>query len=173
VAVVVLMMLAILGCEGDAPPRSQAVDDTSAARLAGTWDITLRLERPMSFSTNLKMLPRSVNGTMAFVEDHHARVSLADLSGLTHTGVYDIRLDSLELPRWNSDRLRAVMARLRSGVAPPDSLFLVLNPESPGHFIVLSGELDDGIASGTWVADSPLSGGGTFTLRRRAISSLQ
>src|ERR1051325_6876417 len=105
VAAVALVALGILGCGSDGMPRSQPVDDTSVTRLTGTWDLTLTLDRPMTFSTDLKILPRSVNGTMAFAEDHNAQASLANLGGLTHAGVYDIRLDSLELPRWSSDKL--------------------------------------------------------------------
>jgi hypothetical protein len=167
-AVVVLVMLTSLRCGGDGPQRRQVMDDTSAARLTGTWDITLRLERPMTFSTNPKTLPRNVRGTVAFLEDHDAPASLADLNGPTHTGVYDIDLDSLEMPVWSAGGVHGLVAKIGALLARPDSLFLVLNPESPGHFVRLSGVLVDGSGSGTWVAESPLGGGGTFTLRRRA-----
>jgi hypothetical protein len=166
-------MLTSLRCSGDAPQRRHVVDDTSAARLTGTWDITLRLERPMTFSTNPKALPRSVRGTVAFLEDHTAPASLADLDGPTHTGVYDIDLDSLEMPVWNAGGVHGLVAKIGATMARPDSLFLVLNPESPGHFMRLSGVLVDGTGSGTWVADSPLGGGGTFTLRRKVVPTLR
>ena len=46
---------------------------------------------------------------------------------------------------------------------------MVVNPETPGHMLRLSGVFADDGAKGIWVADSPLGGGGTFTVRHHNV----
>lgn len=44
-------------------------------------------------------------------------------------------------------------------------LYIVVNPETPGHMLRLSGVFASDDVKRMWVAESPLGGGGTFTLR--------
>lgn len=155
------------GCTGDGVQRRQPSADAGFARLSGMWDITLRLERPVTLATDARRLPRSVAGTVVLLEDHDAARSFAEMQNPTHIGVYDINLDSLELPSWNSHALPGIAAHAGPTSMRPDSVFLVLNPELTGHSVRLSGVLEGGQAKGSWTADSPLGGGGTFTLHRR------
>lgn len=154
------------GCASDTAQYRRPSTITGSARLSGTWDITLRLERPVTLATDAKRLPRSVAGMVVLLEDHDVARSFAEMKHPTHIGVYDIDLDSLELPPWDARALPGIAAH-----AGPDSVFLVMNPEMPGHTIRLSGTFAGGQAAGTWAADSPLGGGGTFMLHRRATSS--
>ena len=155
------------GCVGDTAQPRRPSTDAGSARLSGTWAITLRLERPASLATDAKRLPRNVEGTVMLLEDHDAARSFAEMKDPTYIGVYDIDLDSLELPPWDAYVLPGIAAHAGPGRARPDSVFLVINPTMTGHAVRLSGVLEGNQATGTWTADSPLGGGGTFTLRRR------
>jgi hypothetical protein len=46
-------------------------------------------------------------------------------------------------------------------------MYIVLNPETPRYAVRLSGTFDANTATGTWIAESFLGGGGTFVMRRR------
>ena len=167
-AVILPALVLTLGCWGDPPHRRRVIEDTSERQLAGTWSLTLQLDRPMSFSTDAKSLPRRVTGTVALLEDHSAQLSFAEMKSPTHIGVYDIDLDSLELAPWESGIVPSLVARAVFGAAGSDSLYIVINPETPGHSLRLSGVLASGGATGVWIAESPFGGGGTFLLRRKS-----
>lgn len=173
-----LALLVALGCGGDSAQRKAAVDEPAGAGLAGTWEITLRLERPLSLSMDAKSLPRSVTGTVALLEDHDGPHSFEQLHGATHVGVYDADLHSLGLPPRDAGIIPGVAARIvmsatRSPAAGQrDSIYIVINPETPRHSLRLSGTFDGTAASGEWIAESFLGGGGTFTLRRRTTTAV-
>ena len=160
----------LLACLDDARQRRATIDPSHAGLLTGTWDITLQLERPMSLRTTADALPRRVTGSIALLEDRRAERSFAAMKDPTHIGVYDIALDSLELPPWNISLVPGLAGRVVPRESGNDSIYIVVNPETPGHMLRLSGVLvDDGGARGTWIAELPLGGGGTFTLRHKKV----
>ena len=164
--IVALCVLTILSaCSGDARQQRAVLDHSHARKLTGSWDITLQLDRPMSLRTTADVLPRHAAGSIALLEDRHAERSFAAMKDPTHIGVYDIALDSLELPPWDASLVPGVAARVVPRDSGRDSIYIVVNPETPGHMLRLSGVFADEGASGSWVAESPLGGGGTFTLR--------
>lgn len=155
----------LLACTGDARQQRAALDTSHAGELTGTWQITLQLERPMSLRTTAGALPRHISGSVAFLDDRNAERSFEAMKDPTHIGVYDIALDSLELPPWDVSLVPGLAARVVPGEAGRDSLYIVVNPETPGHMLRLWGVLGNDGAKGSWVAESPLGGGGTFRLR--------
>lgn len=161
-----LCALSILpACSGDGGQRRPATDAAQDAKLTGTWDITLQLDRPLSLRTTAGGLPRHVTGSIAFLEDRHAERSFEAMKDPTHIGVYDIALDSLELPPWDVSLVPGLAARVVPSASARDSIYIVVNPETPGHMLRLSGVFAGDDVKGMWVAESPLGGGGTFTLR--------
>ena len=166
VTIITLCALPILlACAGDTGQQRPATDAAQAAKLTGTWDITLQLNRPLSLRTTGGGLPRHVAGSIALLEDRHAERSFAAMKDPTHIGVYDIALDSLELPPWDVSLVPGLAARVVPSASGRDSIYIVVNPETPGHMLRLSGVFAGDDVKGMWVAESPLGGGGTFTLR--------
>ena len=166
VTIITLCALPILlACAGDTGQQRPATDAAQAAKLTGTWDITLQLNRPLSLRTTGGKLPRHVAGSIALLEDRHAERSFAAMKDPTHIGVYDIALDSLELPPWDVSLVPGLAARVVPSASGRDSIYIVVNPETPGHMLRLSGVFAGDDVKGMWVAESPLGGGGTFTLR--------
>ena len=166
-----LAALAIAGCSNGAA-RTPTLDESVAGRLVGTWDISLTLERPLSLSTDERTLPRRVSGTAALLEAGPETMSFEQMQNATHMGVFRIDLSSLGFPGRDAGVIPDVAARIvvtaqRAGAAAPDSLYLILNPETPRYSIRLAGTLDATSASGTWIAESFLGGGGAFVMRRR------
>jgi hypothetical protein len=168
-----IALLIALGCSGDSAKRNGATDDLAAAGLAGTWEFTLRLERPLSLSMDAKSLPRTVTGGVILLEDHDGPRSFEQIQHPTHLGVYDVDMHSLGFPPYDTGLVPAVAARITvnanrspAGVTR-DSVYLVLDPETPRHSVRLFGTFDGSSVRGEWSAESFLGGGGTFTLRRR------
>jgi hypothetical protein len=159
-----LALVVGLGC-GDSA-KTPAVDESVAGRLIGTWDLTLSLDRPLSLSTDAHTLPRSVAGTVAFLEASKEHLSFEGLGAPTHMGVYHVDLGALGFPARDADVVPDLAARV---VAAPrrDSVYILLNPETPRYALRFSGTFDANGASGVWVAESFLGGGGTFVMRRR------
>jgi hypothetical protein len=170
-----LVLFLAIACGGDGGGRKRVVDDSLGAGLAGTWEITLRLERPLSLSMEANRLPRSVTGTVALLEDHDGPHSFDQIQQPTHVGVFDVDMDALGFPPHDKGVVPGAAARIVAsaiGSAPRDSVYLVLNPETPDHSLRLSGTFDGTDASGEWIAESFLGGGGTFTLRRRTTAAV-
>jgi hypothetical protein len=173
VPLVVLALLVTVGCERDTAQRKTAADDLARAGIDGTWEITFRLERPLSLSTDAKALPRSVTGTLVLLEDHDPPHSFEQIQRPTHIGVYEVDMNSLGFPPHDKDVIPGVAARIMVsavGSSPAgrrDSVHMVLDPETPRRSVRLSGTFDGTGVSGDWIAESFLGGGGTFTLRRR------
>ena len=167
ISVIRLCVLPILlACAGDARQQRPAFDSSHAEYLTGTWAITLQLDRPLTLRTTVGALPRQVTGSIALLEDRHAERSFAAMKDPTHIGVYDIALDSLELPPWDGSVVPGLAARLVPREGGKDSVYMVVNPETPGHMLLLSGVIAGDEATGVWLAQSPLGGGGTFRLQR-------
>ena len=170
-----LAVFALSACDSRTRERSPVTDPTSSARINGVWQMDLRMERPMSFATDGQSLPRSVGGTLALLENHVGPVAGENMSAATHTGVYDLDLAAIGLPAAEGRNVPGVAAgivhvdRATSGGAAGDSIFLLLNPDTPARVIRLTGVIADDVVRGAWVAQSPLGGGGTFVLRRRPV----
>ena len=166
----------VFGCRGDLAPQRH-VDESLAERLAGTWDLMLQLERPMSLSTDSRRLPLSVRGTVVLLEVRTGQLTFEQMKGATHAGVYEIDLGAMGLPALDAGTIPGVAARrVTNGAEAPggrghDSVFMVINPESPRHVLRLTGTFEGDSVSGVWVAESFFGGGGRFALRRHAASS--
>jgi hypothetical protein len=166
-----LALLAALGCSNGSA-HTQAVDESVAGRLVGTWDITFVLERPLSLSTDARKLPRSVAGTLALLERGTEPLSFEQMSAPTHMGVFHVDIGALGFPPSETgvpDLVARVVASSQRSTAAQerDSVYIVLNPETPRYAVRLSGRFDAHDATGTWIAESFLGGGGTFVMRRR------
>lgn len=167
-AIALGLALAMLACGGDSR-NGKELPEAQSARLAGSWDVTLRLERPLTVSTDVSRLPRTVGGTLTLLPNRDPRVSFDQMHDPTHVGVYEIALDSLGFPRREPGFVPSVAARTVAGTsADLDSIHIVMDPETPRRAVHLAGVLQRGEVRGTWVAESFLGGGGTFVLRRRA-----
>jgi hypothetical protein len=167
-----LALLVVLGCDRGSA-RTSAIDESVASRLVGTWNLTLVLERPLSLSTDTKTLPRSVAGTVALLELDGEKLSFEGMSAPTHMGSFRVDLSALGFPPREGgvfpDLVARVVAIPHTGAAVNvrDSVYIVLNPESPRYSVRLSGTFNADAATGTWIAESFLGGGGTFVMRRR------
>lgn len=171
-AAFLVALLLALGCRSDSPSRRRDLDEPMRHRLAGSWDVTLRLERPLSLNMDVRTLPRSVEGIASILEARSGTLSFEEMSGPTHIGVYDIDLNALGFPLRDGRVIPGLAARTVTGQnqspASPgrDSVYVVINPETPRHSLRLTGLFEGDSIRGTWVAESFLGGGGTFTLHR-------
>ncbi|MES2178855.1 MAG: hypothetical protein V4550_13420 [Gemmatimonadota bacterium] len=170
---IILALLMTSACRSDNTRRPPNLDDVGV-HLAGTWDVTLRLDRPLTLATDASSLPRTVAGTIVLLENRDPRLAFGELRAPTHVGTYDIDLVSLGFPATDAGAIPGVAARSFSiGLAPTpaerqDSVFLILNPESPRLMLRLNGTFNGERAEGVWMSETFLGGGGAFTLTRRA-----
>ena len=167
-----LALFLLLACGDSRTPAERGPDEPLAARLAGTWDMKLRLERPLSLATDAGSLPRSVSGTLALLESRSGRHIFEQMDRATHVGVYDIDLGALGFPSMDAGIVPGVAARkvARGSASGEDSIYILMNPETPRHFLRLAATFRGDSVTGTWIAESFLGGGGTFTLRRRGVA---
>ena len=163
-----VVMLLASAC-GEVRSTVQDVPGATAAHLSGTWDLSLRVERPMSLSHTPATPPFTVRGTVMLMATSRHDLSFASMRAPTQIGVYELALDSLGLLEWNAGVIPAVAARAvptsaNAGMA--DSVFMVLNPGVPEREIRLTGVFTGEDVRGVWTAASPLGGGGSFVLQR-------
>jgi hypothetical protein len=167
-----LAFLVVLGCDGGSS-RTPAIAESLAGPLVGTWNLTLTLERPLSLSTDTHTLPRTAAGTVALLEVGAEPLSFESMSAPTHMGVVHIDMAALGFPQRDAGVIPDVVARVvaiphrGAATASRDSLYILFDPETPRYSIRLSGTFDANAASGVWIAESFMGGGGTFTMRRR------
>lgn len=167
----IFTLLATPGCHGEATPYARAPAVSAYRDMDGVWDVILRLERPMSFAEEGRAIPRNVEGRITLLEDKTGRPASTRIRVPTFVGVYDIDVGALGLPAGELGAVPGVVAR-RAPSAPAasnahtDSVFLVMNPEMPGHSVRLSGVIAGDTARGSWTGESPLGGGGSFVLQR-------
>lgn len=166
------LLLLTAGCGGDGSQGKGAMGDAHAAGLSGVWEVTFRLERPLSLGMDAKRLPRNVSGTVALIEDLDGPHSFEQIDKPTHVGVYNVDMDSLGFPPRDNGIIPSVAARivlgaLKSSSGSHDSVYMVFNPETPRHALRLTGTFNGTDGSGEWIAESFLGGGGTFIIRRR------
>ncbi|MEO8333708.1 MAG: hypothetical protein ABI664_01960 [bacterium] len=172
-AAATIALLVAVGCNPESSAEHRVVDETVAGRLVGTWDIVLTLDRPLSLSTDTHTLPRTAAGTVALLEVGRDPLSYDQMKAPTHMGVYHIDLGSLDFPPRDDNGMPALVARIvdipprGTATGERDSVYMVLNPESSRYALSLAGTFDHANASGTWIAESFLGGGGTFVMRRR------
>jgi hypothetical protein len=170
-SVALIAWVMLIGCRGESK-RGQVVNEPMSARLVGTWQLTLRLERPMSLSVAGSKLPRTVEGRVALLEDRATNLSFEQLAAPTHLGVYVIDLAALGFPPPSAGAVPILVVRMTQSPSSSeaavrqDSVYIVINPETPRFSLVLTGTFEGDQASGVWVAASLLGGGGSFTLRR-------
>ena len=164
-----LALATLSACVADGARNSQARQEVPH-RLDGTWDVALRLERPMSLSATLAALPFTVHGTMTLMANTQGTETSGTIAAPTQIGVYSLLLDSLGLLPLARGDVPTVTALevARSSLADTlrDSVLFVLNPATSGGKLRLTGRLVDGVITGVWTAQSPLGGGGTFAMRR-------
>lgn len=166
-AVLALTLGASLACSArEDADRRRALDQPSARRLVGTWDVTFQLDRSMR--TAGSPAPHStVTGTLALVENRVVPLDAPQLRGATHHGAYDIDFAPLGFALRDDGAARDAMARTAG-----DSVVIVF--ESPGAAITLHarGTFSHDTLSGIWIAESPRAGAaGRFSMRRRRAES--
>ena len=166
--------LVITACSGEPHDRVSALDEAPARELVGVWDVTLRLDRPLTLAPIDNGSSREVAGTITLLEDHFGRPSYPQLTVPTHTGAYDVDFRPFGVNVRNSVDAPIVVARTghdTSGAAAlslADSVFIVLNPGTSRYAVLLVGRLAGDTIAGIWSAESFLGGGGVFVLRRRS-----
>jgi hypothetical protein len=170
------LLLVALGCHGDSAERNRALEKDAARRLVGAWDATLWLERPVTLATARRTLPRSVAGSLAFLEEHYGDYSPDDLRDATHVGVYEIDFRSFGFQVGGTDAPPIAIARTADRVtttspgaaadAGPDSVTIVLAPGTSEYPCRLTGVFIADSITGIWTAGQLLGGGGRFSLRR-------
>ncbi len=156
-----------LGCTGESATVVPQRDVAALQTLTGAWDVTLTLEHPypLGFSDPTA---RRVCGTIGFVEGKPAKT---DASGWEANGVYRIPLPRLGLD-WLDDAgfptAIATQTVANDNAENPDSVSIVLNPQSKER-IELDGIYKMAGISGNWTAQSARgTASGAFTLRRHA-----
>ena len=168
----------VCSCSGGTAEKTRD-SSVETDRLEGTWDVSLRLERPMSLSPTAAPPPFTVRGAMTMLANRQTDVSFPSIAQPTQIGVYQLPLSALGLARWEDGEVPGLAAREMRPAAGtpgdhPDSIVIVLNPDHSTRLIRLLGVIDGDDIRGVWTAESPLGGGGTFLLRRRkAIVSLR
>ena len=172
-AVALVVVMATSACLGGGEVSARA-PVASAETLDGAWDITLRLERPLSFVDDEQPMPRSVKGRISLLDDRYGSQQYRRTGTLAFVGVYDMNVVALGLPAPGIGAIPGVVAQRAHAVqvASADSLFLVMNPEFPRHSLRLSGVISGDTASGIWMAESPLGGGGSFALKRTRSAAI-
>ncbi len=169
VLAMLLGTLVAAGCR-DAGERTPVREDV-AARLSGQWDVSMRLERPLALTTEGSALQRTVAGTITLVMSRDAAARFAQMPAPTHVGVHAIDLALFGMPHRPPGYVPSVAARLAGNAGGQDSVYLLLDPETPTQSVHLAGVLNASEIRGSWVAESFLGGGGSFTMRRRATTA--
>jgi hypothetical protein len=166
--------LALAACKDSAnADRTAVLERADAARLTGTWDITLILERSIALRDSARGHERMVAGTIAFTENRSSDLEAADFGVVTHKGVYDLDLSSFRLPPASDSHNQVAIARTavvhpaQGNIAGDDSLFVVLNPGDSQLSVRLTGTLAGDTIAGSWVAEFVRSqASGRFVMRR-------
>lgn len=166
-ATLALTLGASLACSGrEDVDRRRALDEPTARRLVGTWDVTFQVDRSMRVAGSPS--PHStVTGTIALVENRVVPLDAPQLRGATHHGAYDIDFAPLGFALRDAGAAPDAMARTAG-----DSVVIVF--ESPGAAITLHarGAFSHDTLFGIWSAESPRAGAtGRFTMRRRRAES--
>ena len=171
------LLLVALGCQGDSLERRRALEEAPAKQLVGVWDATLWLERPISLTSDAHTPPRSITGTLAFLEDHQGQLPSEDLSDPTHVGVYDIDFSPFGFQPGDAHAAPVAVARTTAQEATGpgrtaldstrDSVTIVLAPGASRYPCRLTGAFSADSITGVWTAGQALGGGGRFVLRRR------
>jgi len=152
----ILLALVIAGCGSGAHDSRFALGGERGTRLVGTWDAALVLTRPYQLELHAPGVKR-ICGTMAFVDNHFARVELTPRDSPQQLGVYDLDLSLLGL-RWLGEdsfpsAVTTPIVGQRDRVTASDSVMIVLNPGSQER-VVLLGRYARGGVTGDWTAQS-------------------
>lgn len=168
-AVAALVLMA--ACGNDAAEREHVLESAPAQHLVGVWDATLKLERPIAIASSRQSLPRSIAGTVSFLESRHEHLTFTQMGTPTHVGVYDLDFRELGFPTSETGDAPLVVARTvhradasASGMHA-DSVYVVLNPGTSRYALILTGAFSGDSVLGAWTAESFLGGGGVFVLR--------
>jgi hypothetical protein len=172
-AAAAVLILAV-ACGDDAVQRQRILEGVPAQHLVGVWDIALRLERPITIALGQTDLPRTILGTVMFLETRYEQLSYPQMDSPTHVGVYDLNIRELGFPQ-EAGSIPLVIARTVGdartlpGALNADSLYIVFNPGTSRYTMFLSGRFSGDSIIGTWAVESFLGGGGEFVLRRHAL----
>lgn len=176
---VAALLLAGIGaaCGADhGADRARMLENVAARRFAGVWDVTFHADSQLGFSRHAP--DALVTGTLAFTEDVHGPTDVAELAGVTHTGVYDLDFRPFGWETRSGNEAAVAVARVLGAtgvaVAPAaaDSFYVVLSPGTQRFAVRMAGTIVGDSCAGTWSASSFSAGGGagTFVMRHRAGS---
>ena len=172
---VVAALVTAVACGDDAVERQHVLEGVPAQHLVGAWDVTLRLERPITIALGQKDLPRTMVGTVMFLQTRYEHLSFPQMGAPTHAGVYDMNFRELGFPSGEAGEIPLVIARTvgdsraLSRAISAESLYIVFNPGTSRYALLLSGRFSGDSIVGTWAVESFLGGGGAFVLRRHPI----
>ena len=160
---VALVGLALAAC-GTAHERQALADTLPAARLVGAWHVRFHLQTPLT-GRDTAGAPE-VHGTLALVQDRWVR-NVPPLSGLTHTGSYDVDFRPFGFETRDAGEVPRAVAR----VASHDSVQVVLDPGDGQLPVVLRGTWTGDSITGAWALEPPEravgGGGGRFVMTPR------
>lgn len=169
-----ILLILLASCRSDdADDRARLLASHAAERLNGTWSVTFQADAN-SIAPRREHLG-AVTGVIAFVPDRHGPRAAPGLGGLTHEGAYDVDFTPFGFSTRGPDGAAVAVARVVS--APnaeaeslPDSLYVVLSPETDRFPVRMSGAFAGDSAWGVWSASAFSAGGGSgrFVMRHHA-----
>ena len=168
VTAICFLAFVFVGCSRtDDARRERALDAPTARLLAGMWDATFTLDRPLTVTSD-STRPRSVTGALAFVEARHVAPVIPQLSGATHDVAYDVDFRPFGFDL--RDRGAALPAVARTGER--DSLVIWFGADASLFSLRVQGAFVGDSVSGVWTAETPRAGGagGRFSMHRRQVS---
>lgn len=150
------------------------LDNAAARRFAGVWDVVFHADSQVGYSRHDP--DAVVTGTLAFTEDIHGPTEVAGLSGITHTGVYDLDFRPFGWTTRTGSEPAVAAARALGAArgtakgSGADSFYVVLSPGAGRFAVRMAGAVLGDSAIGTWSARSFAAGGGagSFVMRHRA-----
>lgn len=161
-ALLVAVTCAALACRDTGPSRKSA-DALRSADLSGTWDIRLRLERPVVLVSDTTRSAKEVHGDFAFVRNHARRDRYPEVGIPTYYGTYDIDFAPFGFAPGASGDPPSALAT----VFDRDSVLIVLDATNTELTLTLRGSIGGDSVAGGWTASSRrVGGGGSYVMRR-------
>lgn len=170
-ALLALAMTSAIACDSmDAAQRERMLETPSAQRLVGIWNLALSADPRATMRTP----SRAITGTIAFTVNHHGPRDIAELSGVTHQGVYDLDFVPFGWASGTIDAPAVAVARVvphstdDRRANQPDSIYVVMSPGTNRFAVRMAGIMNADSAWGAWSATSFSAGGGagSFVMRR-------
>ena len=161
-ALLVAAACTALACR-DKGASQKSPDAPRSADLSGTWDIRLRLERPVVLASDTEHSPKEVHGDFAFVSNHARRDRYPEIGIPNYYGSYDIDFAPFGFASGTSGDPPSALATLFDR----DSVLIVLDATNTELTLTLRGSISGDSVVGGWTASSRhVGGGGSFAMRK-------